>query len=87
MDHEQMLAYAVLMGIICGPLGLIAGLMKDRVLEGLFAGLLLGPFGLLWIVLIGGRKTCPFCRNRVHDKAVVCQHCQRDLSGEEIAIG
>ncbi len=52
----------------------------NRAGTGFLLGLLLGPFGLIiMLVSKGPRKECPFCREWVHPKAIVCPHCQRDL--------
>lgn len=62
----------------CSVVGMIYGGGKDRLLEGLLAGLLLGPIGLIWLGCVPARKTCAFCRKRIDGKAAVCPHCQRE---------
>ena len=36
--------------IICALIGGVIGETKSRAMEGFFAGLLLGPLGLVWII-------------------------------------
>ena len=41
---------------------------------------LLGPIGWLIVAIwLTPHRPCPYCREKVHKKAVVCPHCHRDL--------
>jgi hypothetical protein len=64
--------------IACSLVGVVQGMLKGRLIEGFFAGLLAGPIGLIWLVFQNPRATCGFCRKRIDAKALVCPHCQRD---------
>lgn len=58
------------------------GAKKGNPIGGTFLGLVLGPVGLV-IVLVSGyanRRACPFCAEQIMKKAVVCPHCQRDVA-------
>ena len=47
-------------------------------------GVLLGPFGMIYALLLEDRKrpmaTCPYCYGEINPKATVCKHCTSDLS-------
>jgi hypothetical protein len=38
-------------------------------------GLLLGPFGLLWVIAVGSGVKCPECRSNVPVGATRCRRC------------
>lgn len=65
-------------------IGAIIGKTKGRVGDGMIFAVLLGPIGWL-IVLVGKdhRRKCPFCAEAVQQEAVVCPHCQKNISGDE----
>jgi len=48
------------------------------------AGLLLGPFGILFAFLAPSRLEadridCPYCTERIKPEARICPHCRSDL--------
>jgi hypothetical protein len=47
------------------------------------AGMLLGPFALLFAALSDTGLTCPYCRSTIHPDAVKCPKCQTDLISME----
>lgn len=53
---------------------------------GVVGGLLLGPLALLLFLISGiaskneQRKKCPFCDEWVNPGAILCRHCQKDIS-------
>ena len=52
-----------------------------------FIGLLLGPFGLIWALVVrdGALKKCPYCSELIKSDALICKHCGRDQPKVEIA--
>ena len=57
------------------------GARKGAGFSGFVIGILLGPIGVIIILLSkGNQKKCPFCVELVNEKAVVCPHCQRDIT-------
>lgn len=66
-------------------IGVSVGSSKGEGCISLMMTILLGPF---WLPIIfiskGNRKQCPYCREYIDKKAIVCSHCQRDLSKPEI---
>lgn len=69
---------------ISGFGGLVVGAAKDRPLEGLLWGILLGPTGLM-IIYIRPRyysRRCPECLGGVPKKARRCRHCGELLKDE-----
>lgn len=71
---------AVALWLLFGIAGAIVGSRKDQVIAGFLAGVLLGPLGLLIVILVPGSGfDCPYCRERVKRGASVCPHCRRQL--------
>ena len=54
---------------------------KGNPIGGTFLGIVLGPIGLLIVLLSGSanRVACPFCAEKILKKATVCPHCQREV--------
>jgi hypothetical protein len=64
----------------CGILGYLIGAGKGRGEESAVLGFLLGPLGLLMVVLEGDKqRRCQFCREPVAPDATVCPHCQKTI--------
>jgi hypothetical protein len=55
-------------------------------------GLLLGPFGVLFVLFDKaspkekGEVKCPFCAEYIKKEAVVCKHCKSSIT-DQIATG
>ena len=45
-------------------------------------GVLLGPIGLLIVILSGGRR-CPHCKSKIHQQATICPMCQQPVPLED----
>jgi len=54
----------------------------DNAAEFFFAGLFLGPFGILAAASKTG-KQCPYCYSRIHLKADTCPRCQGEIAPDE----
>lgn len=70
----------VLIWFICAIVGAVIGSSKGEAGMGFIAGLLLGPFGVLFAAMSSGdREPCPHCKERIKKKASVCPHCRTQL--------
>ena len=70
----------VIFWILCGLIAGMIGSSKGAALSSFFLGILLGPIGvIIALVSNGDRRPCPYCKELVREKAVVCPHCQRDI--------
>lgn len=71
---------------LCAIVGGVVGNGKGMGGSGFVWGLLLGPIGVL-VVLVsdGNRVACPFCREMIHREAKVCPRCQRELATPDAA--
>jgi len=59
----------------------VIGSRKGNPIGATFLGLVLGPIGLIIVLLSGSanRKPCPYCAELIMKKAIVCPHCKREL--------
>lgn len=73
------LVVAIIVAIICGIIGAAAGSRRGAGGIGFLVGFFLGPIGLIVMFMIGLGKKCPFCRKKIHNEAIVCPHCQRNV--------
>lgn len=65
---------------VVGLVGALIGNRKGRLGLGLLLGVLLGPIGILIMVIVkGNRKKCPFCKEIMSVDAIRCPHCQKDI--------
>ncbi len=66
--------------ILCGIVAAMIGSNKGLGCFGAILGFIFGPFGILIVFFMtGDRIHCPFCKELVNYKAVVCPHCQRNI--------
>jgi hypothetical protein len=73
--------FALLLWLLCGIAAAMIGAKKGAGCLGFILGVILGPFGILFaLVMKGNRRVCPHCKELIHQEATTCPHCQRDLS-------
>jgi len=75
---------------INGLIGYAIGREKNQIGACMALCILLGPIGWLISLFIGGNtaaavpaspiRVCPFCAENIKPQAIVCPHCQRDLT-------
>ena len=69
----------VILWVLMGLIGAAIGQRKGRPLEGFFAGLLLGPIGLIFIIVRQPKWKCPECGGAVDRGVKKCKHCGSEL--------
>ena len=75
---------SIVLWVLCAVVAAVVGSRQDRVVAGLFLGLVFGPFGILFATLIRSyRAPCPFCRASMRFDAFVCPHCRKDITVDE----
>lgn len=76
---EAILGWLFIIGLLFGIIAGLIGHKKDRGFLGFVLGFMLGPFGILIILLIrGSRRNCPYCKELIQHTATVCPHCQKE---------
>jgi len=66
--------------IVGGVIGVMAASKNGFSVAGGFAGgALLGPLAVLMFLCSSGKRSCPFCAERIQRKAMICPHCHREL--------
>jgi hypothetical protein len=70
----------VVVWLLCGVAAGMIGSRKGAGCSGFLVGLLLGPIGIIIaLVMKGSRVHCPFCKELIQKKAVICPHCRSNL--------
>ena len=72
--------------LICLPLCLISGIVSalvarnkgEGIITAFLIGIILGPIGLLIVILTSGSK-CPYCKSRIHTEATTCPKCCKSI--------
>jgi hypothetical protein len=71
----------VVVWFVCGIISSVIGSNKGLGCGGFIAGLLLGPLGIILVlVLPGTRIKCQYCQKLIDKKAVKCPYCQSALN-------
>jgi len=76
MNLAQFLAILYVISLI---VSVAVGIKKKIAGEGIIAGLLLGPIGMIYILLKKPRAKCSYCGGLIEKGAIKCKHCGADL--------
>ena len=72
----------ILVLVICGIIASILGSRKGIGVSAFFFGLILGPLGVILVLLSKGKRVaCPFCDKLIYKVSPVCPHCQQEITG------
>ena len=75
----------MILGIIWCLFGIVTAIIArnkgESIVTSFLAGMLLGPFGILIVLFVSGKK-CPYCMSKIHREAIVCPKCRKDIPGE-----
>lgn len=77
---QEMWIVAVFFWIVCGIIGAGIGAQKNSSMQGFFAGLLLGPLGLLVAFALDNREKCPKCQHRLDEGVRMCGVCREPIA-------
>lgn len=67
--------------LLCGFISSLIGNKKGETISSFFLGVLLGPIGIIIVLLTkGNRITCPYCRKLINSEATKCPYCQSEIS-------
>lgn len=76
----------ILVLIICGIISAAIGSQKgENTIICFIFGALLGIVGIIVVALIAGKK-CPYCKSRIHTKAIKCPKCGKDIADKNAYI-
>ena len=74
----------VFLWLLMGGIGAAIGQKKGRPAEGFFAGLLLGPLGIIFILVRQPKWKCPDCGGAIDKGVKKCKHCGSVLVPDNI---
>lgn len=67
--------------LLCGLISSLIGNKKGETISSFFLGVLLGPIGIIIVLLTkGNRIACPYCKKLIHKEATKCPYCQSDIT-------
>ena len=79
-DELRLVLVVCAIAFVSGGVGALVGALRGRAAFGFFLGLILGPLGWLFTMLMpDNRRQCPACRGPVHPEATRCRHCSAEL--------
>jgi hypothetical protein len=70
----------VIFWLICGIIGTVIGSFRNAGGTGFLLGFLLGPLGVLLVLMVEGRPKCPHCAEHHQPGAKICPHCRTALT-------
>ena len=67
--------------VICAIIASILGSRKGMGTSSFFFGLILGPLGIILVLLSKGKRVaCPFCDKLIYMTSTVCPHCEKEIT-------
>ena len=71
----------ILVWVVCIIIATILGSRKGMGVSSFFFGLILGPLGVILVLLSKGKRiACPFCDKLIHMTSTVCPHCEKEIT-------
>ncbi|MCL1125238.1 hypothetical protein [Shewanella surugensis] len=72
------ISFWIIFYLIMLALSVIIGYLKGNIIAGFLLGYVLGPIGLILILLSKDRRTiqCHACLEKIHKHSYICPHCQ-----------
>jgi hypothetical protein len=79
---EPFVMLGFIIWLICVAISAVVGAKRGNPLGGTFLGVVLGPIGLLIVLLSEDkyRVPCPFCAEKIQKKAKICPFCRKELN-------
>jgi hypothetical protein len=73
--------FLFLIATVWGAIGVGIGVPKGQPIAGGFLGFLLGPLGILLLVISSGKLVpCPSCCQKIKKGALTCKHCGTNVA-------
>ena len=71
----------ILVWVVCIIIATILGSRKGMGVSSFFFGLILGPLGVILVLLSKGKRiACPFCGKLIYMTSTVCTHCEKEIT-------
>ena len=88
MDPGTIIFVSFMGALVCSAIGYGIGATRNRAAQGAWLGLLLGPIGIIIILVltplpevahVDPQRKCPYCAEMILAEAKVCRYCQREV--------
>jgi len=79
---ESFVMWVFFIWLTCVVISAVVGAQRGNPLGGTFSGVMLGPLGVLIVLLSKdkNRVPCPFCAEKIQKKAKICLFCRKELA-------
>ena len=79
---EPFVMWVFFIWLTCVVISAVVGAKRGNPLGGTFLGVMLGPLGLVIVLLSKdkNRVPCPFCAEKIQKKAKICLFCRKEFT-------